>query len=450
MVSEYDGISNRSFVSWLRDSNPGKHPQAIESMRALGPQRTKLDIRGFSLVEMLVALLFTSLLMAGMATVFKASIHSFYTSGEKLSSIRRNRIALDLMYDDLNTAGMALVDITSALPSSDTASNPAFYILPNQDVKTASGTLVCSTDELYMAFDQPLPFEGTLTRGGGANDEGGTAVDKVLTGGSSTAGSGSTLGDNQYVIECGDATYAHAVKTSMYLQIKDDLSHAALQITGTPVVTGTKVTVTALTDPSITTQVTGRGDSGSLRANKRVTGSGVVFITPSQMVRYHIVVLKLDPAQADGIPCLIREQGAYDSSAAFVADSSQTQIIAENVSGFKVYLRANLPDTTASPSPATNPWAGEGVTGKTFAAGWTNGIQAALNTQLNAIARADHTTTEGNPSWYRDNPILVRLDITTRTAGQRAEYSTTQNVLAYKTLTQSLVLMPRHFGLTMK
>ena len=49
----------------------------------------------------------------------------------------------------------------------------------------------------------------------------------------------------------------------------------------------------------------------------------------------------------------------------------------------------------------------------------------------------------------RDNPILVRLDITTRTALQRGEYSSTGTTLAYKTLTQSLVMVPRHFGLTL-
>ena len=85
-----------------------------------------------------------------------------------------------------------------------------------------------------------------------------------------------------------------------------------------------------------------------------------------------------------------------------------------------------------------------------FAAGWTAGIQAALDTQVAASTRADYTKTTGNASWYRDIPVLVRLDVTTRTATQRAEYSAANNVLAYKNLTQSLVLVPRHFGLTLK
>jgi len=47
-----------------------------------------------------------------------------------------------------------------------------------------------------------------------------------------------------------------------------------------------------------------------------------------------------------------------------------------------------------------------------------------------------------------DTPLtLVRVNVTTRTAVQRSEYSTTGNTLAYKEQTQSLMLLPRHFGL---
>lgn len=386
---------------------------------------------GFSLVEMLVALVFTTILMAGMATVFKASITGFYTSGEKLSSMRRNRSALDLLYDDLNTAGMALVDITSALTASE--ANPAFYVIPNVAITAAGSGDPQMADELYMAYDQPLAFDGKLTKGGGAVS-GATAVDKVLGGAAATSGT-----DNKYEIDCGDPTYASAVHDGMFLHIKDDMSHAALKISGTPTVSGNKVTITTLTDPSLETQVTGRGDPGSLRPNKRIASSGVVFILPAQMVRYRIAMLKLDPTKANGIPCLIREQGVYDPNAAFVADGSLTQIIAENVADFKVYLSA---DSGTS-------WAGSALPATTtgFASGWTSGIQAALNTQLGTVARQDYSTTAGNLSWYRDIPTLVRLDVTTRTATQRAEYSSTPTSLAYKNLTQSLVLVPRHFGL---
>lgn len=396
------------------------------------------ESRGFSLVEMLIALLFTSILMAGMAAVFKSSITTFYTSGEKLSSLRRNRGSLDLLYDDLNNAGMSLVDITSPLTASD--ANPAFYIIPNVAVMNAAATDPQTTDELYMAYDQPLAFEGKLISGGTLDTTTGlasTAVSKVLNEATMTSGT-----DDKYVIDCGDASYVSSLKAGMSFVIKDDMSHAALQISSPPAaVSGqpTQVAVTVVSSISLATQVTGRGDPATLRPNQRIVGSGVVFIQPSQMVRYRIVLLNLDPSNTNGIPCLVRQQGTYDPYNAFVADSSLTQVIAENVAGFKVYLSA---DSGAN-------WAGTAVTGTGLANGWTSGIQAALNTQLANVNRADYTTTAGNPSWYRDIPVLVRLDVTTRTATQRAEYSSTTKTLAYKNLTQSLVLVPRHFGLSM-
>lgn len=392
-------------------------------------RRTSL---GFSLVELLVALVFTMILMAGMAKVFQSSLSNFYTSGEKLSSIRRNRVALDLVYEDLNSAGMALVDITSPIPGSDT--NPVFYIIPNVSVTGAGTSDPQLTDELYMAYDQPLPFDGKLKSGGGAVS-GDTAASKVLAGGSLTTGT-----DDAYEIDCNDASYAKSVKAGMSFHIKDDMSRAAYQIkTAAPASNASHVLITVETAPSITTQVTGRGDPGTLRSTKRIVDSNVVFILPTQMVRYRIAMLKLDPSNANGIPCLVREQGTYVSSAAFTPDASLTQVIAENVAGFKAFLSA---DSGAN-------WAGLTLDSATtgFAAGWTGGIQADLNTQLGTVARTDYTTTSGNLNWYRDIPVLVRLDITTRTATQRGEYSSTGNTLAYKNLTQSVVLVPRHFGL---
>ena len=94
--------------------------------------RSRAHIQGFSLVEMLVALVFTGILMAGMATVFKTSLSTFYTSGEQLSSARRNRMSIDLLGDDLNAACMYLLD--PSVPPAVVATNPPFYILPNMAV----------------------------------------------------------------------------------------------------------------------------------------------------------------------------------------------------------------------------------------------------------------------------------------------------------------------------
>ena len=409
-------------------------------------RRPSLDSApGFSMVELLVALVFVSVLMAGMAKVFQASITASYTSGEKLSSVRRNRMATDLLYDDLNTAGMSLVDVTSPLPSS--ATNPAFYIIPNVPVTNAGTDDPANTDELYMAFDQPLAFEGTLTSGGGSysgsTESGSTAGEKVLGGGSLTSGT-----DNSYLIDCKDPSYAKSVQVGMSFHIKDNLSHQALSIlTATP--SGSSVTVTTAIGPSAQTQVTGRGDAAALAANRRRVGAGVVFILPTQMVRYHIVMMNLDPdatGKPNGIPCLVREQGTFDPNNAFVPNTALTQVITENVAGFKVYLSANSGQS----------WAGSAVATTTLALGWfgANGIQTALNAQitnLTSVGTNQNFTNISDPAWYRLIPVLVRLDLTTRTAMKRREYgNATQqvaNTAAYQDFTQSLVLVPRHFGL---
>jgi hypothetical protein len=400
------------------------------------------------MVEMLVALVFTSILMAGMAKVFQASLTTYTASGEKISSARRNRMATDLLYDDLNSAGMSLVDITSPLPSG--SANPAFYIIPNVPIVytgTPDPQDPTATDELYMAFDQPLPFEGKLTSGGGSTntlgtESGSTAGEKVLGASAAVAGT-----DNSYVIDCTDASYAKSVKVGMSFLVKDNMSHQALQILTTSP-SGNSVTVTTTTTPSLSTQVTGRGDSAALASNRRTVGAGVVFILPLQMVRYHIVMLNLDPnatSHPNGIPCLVREQGVFNPNSAFVPDTSLTQVITENVAGFKVYLSADSGQT----------WAGSAVTATGLSAGWTSGIQAALNTQIASLTASTSTTKNftdtSNPAWYRNIPVLVRLDLTTRTAGKRLEFGTAAEQAAfqadYKNFTQSLVIVPRHFGL---
>ncbi len=159
------------------------------------------------------------------------------------------------------------------------------------------------------------------------------------------------------------------------------------------------------------------------------------------MVKYSIQMRNLDPgaAGANTVPCLIRQQADYDP-AGFPAAGATADIIAENVPGFKVYLSAN----------SGQGWAGYGQSYAGLALGWTAGIQAELNTQLGTAGRADFTTTANNLNWFRSIPTLVRLDITTRSAMKRAEYSTDiAKPTDYKQLTQSLVLVPRHFGLAM-
>lgn len=375
--------------------------------------------RGFSLVELLVALVFTMLLMAGMAGVFKSSLSTFTTSGEALSSARRNRQAIDLLYDDLNSAGLYLNDL--AAPPAVSANVPPFSIQPNQDIAGHGADDPATADQLLFMMDQPVPFEGTLSTATGSGGTARTAAQMVL------AQAAPAPADNTYTIECGDPSYATLVKTGQAIIFKDAWETPLRIATVTP--SGSTVTVTTTFDAAA--RVTGVGATGAPAKQAHAQGSGVVFFLPQQMVRYSVQMRNLDPQVATGIPCLIREQGAY-SAAGFVPDANQTSIVTENVSNFKVYLSADSGQN----------WVGSGQNYTTW-----NAMRAALDTQLSKAGRAGRTSTQGDENWFRAIPVLVRVDVTTRTAVKRAEYSNTPLTTSYKNTTQSFVLVPRHFGL---
>ena len=389
--------------------------------------------RGFSLVELLVALVFTMTLMAGMANVYKASLSSFYTSGESISSTRRNRMSLDLLADDLNQACMYLADL--AVPPTTSATMQPFFVLPNMAIALPTGAAASAddpttSDELYFYVDQPLPFEGTVT----SDTKQKSTAELVLSGVAPVAA------DNTFTVECGNTSYANLVKSGHLLLFKD--AWEAAVITGTPTVSGTKVTVTVGTGALANTAITGSGASGVALGKKHRVDSSVLFAQAAQMVRYRIELLKVDPGSSNGVPCLVRDQGNYLDTT-FTPTQAQ-QIIAEDVAGFSVLLSAN----------GGSSWGGLTTSGRKASysgasAGWDLGLRTELDTQLAAAGRADVLSTRATASWFRATPILVRLDVTTRTAVKRSEYSSAGKTLANRNFTQSLVFVPRHSGLAM-
>ena len=427
--------------------------------------RTPREARsGFSLVELLVALVFMSLLMAGMAKVYQSSMNSFYKSGESLSSGRRNRMAMDLLYDDLNAAGQYLVNLT-AYPSFG-AGNPGFYILPNQaytgtDVPAAKAI----TDQLSFYYDEALPFEGHLfdpTGGSGASTFATTSNADLV----STQANVATL-DTTMEVKFQDPTYAAMVQsyydnsiangtTGLVAVFKDQWGPMA--ITGA-VASGSTVTFKPQAAPDnekgLPTGVNPlnkerhfAGDGtfpgglpSTINGAPSTSGAPVLFVHPAQMVRYTIKSMDLDPSGGGvGVPCLVRQQGDYNPNG-FVP--SEETIIAEDVTGFKVYLSA-YPNPTNN-DPAVN-WAGWGSTASDFASGWTNGILQTINTQLGSLGLVSATSTS-DPNWFRNTPLLVRVDLTTRSAIKRST-SATAATSDYQYHTQTLYMVPRHFGLS--
>ncbi|WLT33562.1 hypothetical protein [Geothrix sp. PMB-07] len=350
-------------------------------------------------MELLVALVFTGILMAGMSSVFKSSLSSFVTSGEGISSARRNRLAMDLLSDDLNSAGQYLA--LEAPPRGIMDANPGFLInpkvpFPGTDIPVADAV----TDELLFYYDEPLPFEGTFK-----SDTLGTAS-YVASGAAAPVGGGvdlKFLGSDQ----------AAQVKAGMMLITRGNYEHKKV-ISASPGTDGKTTTVTL----------------DGLFGEKHLATEGVLIAKPAQYVRYRIFSQNWDPQKPTGIgiPCLVREQGNYPGSGPFVPDATLTTIVAENVSRFTVSLSADRGTT----------W----TTGNSWAE-----IKASLNSQLTTAGAPGFNAVENSPHWFRSVPLLVRVNVTTRTAQARAEFSATSTALAYKEQTQSLILLPRHFGL---
>jgi len=382
----------------------------------------------------MVALLFTLLLMAGLATVFKASLSSFYTSGESLSNTRRSRMSIDLLSDDINLACMYLTDLT--VPPQTLKNVPPFFIIPNVPITNAGADDPARTDELYFYIDEPLPFEGTLQ---GASTQR-TAADMVLSGGDVEAQGSS------YVVNCFSHEYAKQVEDGQVAILKDFWE--AVYVTNSKA-SGSVVTFAPGASPHA--GIVGSGPSGLPTRANHIPGTSVMFVRPAQMIRYRIVMLQLDPdpERPNGVPCLVRDQGLYtwdgsgfdgDESGVGAAPRSR-QIITENVSGFKVYLSAN----------DGKDWAGLGLGDTGFASGWdsSSGIRGQIDKQLGATGRPGFQTTRGREHWFREVPTLVRIDLSTRTATRRTEFSKERKELAHKEMAQSLIFVPKHFGLTM-
>lgn len=406
--------------------------------------------RGYSMVELLVAMLFTTILMAGMQKVFQSSVSTFYTTGEKVSSARRNRMAMDLLYEDINMAGMFIGDLTS--PPQDLGSdNPPFFILPRQEIPDylVDGQKQYA-DQLFFYMDQALPFIGTLQTGSSTyTNELGIARD-----------GGAAPEDQTYKVDCGKPAYAALVASAwengnLHMSFMDQWQVVKLGNVSEPSSENGILTVTMAQDPLAA--VMGRGPTAS-QPFQHLAGSSVMFYVPRQMVRYSIQMLQLDPGSTAGIPCLVRDQGNYDP-AAFVP-ALQQQVVTENVTALRVFLSANPGYLSVNaPNQAWAPFSEIGVN-PTFSEGWTNGILANFNTQLVSSGRSGTGGTQsaaimqGNYAnglaWFRVIPAVLRLDITTQTASQRAEYSTNGRTLARANYTQSLIIVPRNFGLPLE
>lgn len=392
--------------------------------------------RGFSLVELLVALTFISILMAGMLRVFGSTMNAFSSANEAMGANRVKRWAITHIEDDLQSVGYFYYHPFRTLPgyvSVNTASGQnALMILPDQSITCASYDPATASranetiwfDELQYLEDQPLPIQAQLA-----------SIPTSSTSLSLRIASGS-LSD----VLPGDIVI-----------LLDPLYEICKVLTvGTSSIT-LDTSASALQNPS---DGSGTGASPGLKSLAHQPGTDVVFVRPLQVVRYTVLPLSLDPADpAAQVPCLVRDQAPYPADGnrlawpaanAALPNGFTRTVVAENVAGRSL---AGAHPTAAgeyafrvdlSPDNGTT-WTRSG------AATWP-AIATNLNTWLAVNGRPEFqsVTDAANPIWYRNIPALFRVDVSTRTTLKRQDPNNpAQRVYTYRS--QTLLCMPRNF-----
>lgn len=367
---------------------------------------------GFTLVELLVALIFTSLLMTGMAQVFRHSLNAFSSSNEVLGAQRVNRWALDLISDDLSQAGFIYPDRT--LPTSITvpSTDPPFFSLTPNALTVFNGVAhenipSQDSDVLQLFMDYPLPVQGTLAPRSGSTEiaingeevtfdpsTGNTTAQAADTGCTInfTQGSSSQLarGDFMIILDSGE---------------KGKWEHPLIDIVNNNA-------ITFIPPPSSLMGTISGTPMNSTTVLQHPAGVSVYFIRPLQLIRYSLQAINLDPANRNlTVPCLVRQRANYldvkassDRGTFWRTDARvATEIIAENAERFCIDISRD----------GGNTW------GKT---------------ELLPVG-AD----------FRTQNALFRVEVRTRVPIRRTEDP--NGPLRYRTRTQTIVISPRNFGL---
>ncbi|HJW72678.1 MAG TPA: hypothetical protein VJ486_07445 [Geothrix sp.] len=372
---------------------------------------------GFSLVELLVALVFTALLMAGMAGVFQSSVRTFAAVNETMGAQRTNRWALDQVSDDISQAGLIFPD--RPLPAMVmTGAESLFSITPDAPVvgvTRVSDTNPSSTEsetilaDVFQYFtDVPLPISGTW------------AVD--------TAGD-AALPPDRATINFNPGSNFTDLQADDVMIILDSGENGKWE---SPLITGPSNPVVWDTNPVSIANFTLASIAGGI-AHAHNQGVPVYFIRPAQLVRYSVQAVSLDPANVGvKLPCLVRQQANYPTGGNVAWANVSSQIVAENVQGFRVDVSFDGGKTWARTTGSPSTW---------------GAIQANANAQLAAVGLPglNSITDSANPDWFRSIGCIMRVDITTRAPIRRDDYSATPGARAYRTRTQTLMISPRNF-----
>lgn len=373
---------------------------------------------GFSLVELMVAMVFVSLLMAGMLQVFAASNAGFKAANESIGAQRSNRWALAQLEEDLSSIGY-FFPIRPVPGYISVAGQAPFMINPAQVVKvdtpnatglgTTEETLNPAPDDIQFLTDVPLAITAELAK---APADVSTIELRVLSG---------SLAD---------------VRKGDFVLILDPI----YEVVQVDKVAGNVITLN--TDPTVGQDPlsgTATGIGAGLKTLQHQDGASVVFVRPLQVVRYSIQGVAVDPASADiTLPCLVREQMPYPSDGAVIdwsAANPVRTVVAENVSGLRLNISVDG-GTTWERQAADGDWAA---------------VAARVNTRLATLYPASQprsVTDPSNPLWYRYVSATLRVDITTRSS-RRIDNSSVTGTASYgwRERQQTLFVNPRNFGL---
>lgn len=382
--------------------------------------RNPRRVIGFSLVEMMVALAFIAILMAGMFQVFASSTSAFMAVNETMAVQRNARWGLNLLQDDVLEAGF-LFPIRPApggLLAGSTFQPPLLMQATDYTPDGAAGPV----DELQIVMDFPLDIQGQ-------------------------ASAPISVGVSQFSASI--PTGAGAIQTGDLVFIQD--AGAEFPTVSAPPDSGTAVTITlkstesAAIDPATGTPYNALSPAGGFK-NPHPVGMPFTIIRPSQVVRFTVVPRSLDPSDATiKVPCLVRQSRTLVPGEIWAPDentpppNANEQVLLENVIGFAVdwsidggrtWLRATAGNTWNSISTALDPL---------------------LKNNLSPfIKQSGGVFNPALPMWTLFTPILIRIDLTTRSTMQRTEFSATNSAtnpsVAYRIRRETLMLSPRNCG----
>ena len=408
-------------------TNISRWVEMYDSKRLTNPSRS----RGFSLVELLVSLVFISILMAGMFSVFASSTSSFVSQSEGMAVQRKARWGLNLLQDEILEAGhLVFKRVVGDIDPTSATGQPPLLIRTTTEYTLPSAT--SSPDEIQIVMDLPLGVQGTLTATHNVGDN--TLKVSVPYGGAA--------------IEAGDL---------VFLQ---DSNWEILQVKTTPTPGGaTSFDIVIEGDQSALVDKYGNQVNSVIHAliqKMHLKHCPFTVFRPLQVIRYAILPRALDPSSNATVPCLVRQTRSLTGNASvFWAPAPTTpvageQVLLENVTGLYINLSLDGGKTWLRPAAGAiagvPPWKSQS---------WSD-IRSLLNTALGSSTSPLTKQAQGglnvqDPFWMNYAPVLIRIDLETRSAIQRTEFNTastaTAPAAAFRTRRETLMLSPKNFAL---